>query len=104
MASFISRLTHALAVTITSVFLMAGGLAIAENIQVPLGQQGDKNNAIERPSAGMTKTQVQQRFGEPAGFKDGVGIPPISSWSYNKFTVYFEHDRVIHSVLAHKAI
>ncbi len=104
MASFISRLTHAFAVTITSLFLMSGGLAIAESIKVPLGQQGDKNIPIERPSAGMTKAQVKQHFGEPAGFKDAVGIPPISSWSYNKFTGYFEHDRVIHSVLAHKSI
>jgi hypothetical protein len=90
--------------TITCLFLMTGGLVNAENIQVPLGQQGDKNTTIERPSAGMTKAQVQQRFGEPAGFKDAVGMPPISSWSYNNFTVYFEYDRVIHSVLAHRAI
>ncbi len=62
MATFKSRLAHAFAVTITSLFLMAAGLANAENIQVPLGQQGDKNITIERPSAGMTKAQVQQRF------------------------------------------
>lgn len=104
MATFKSRITHAFAVTITSLFLMAGSFANAENIQVPLGQQGDKDITIERPSAGMTKAQVQQRFGEPAGSKDAVGIPPISSWSYNDFTVYFEYDRVIHSVLAHKSI
>jgi hypothetical protein len=27
-----------------------------------------------------------------------VGEPPISSWEYEPFVVYFEYDRVIHSV------
>ncbi len=76
----------------------------AEEVRVPLGQQGDKQNAIERPSAGMTKEQVQERFGEPSGWNGPVGEPPISSWRYNGFTVYFEYDKVIHSVLAHKPL
>jgi hypothetical protein len=104
MTTFKSLLIRTLAMSFTSFLLMAGSLANAEKIKVPLGQQGDAANAIERPSAGMTKTQVQKRFGEPTGFKDAVGKPPISSWSYNNFTVYFEYDRVIHSVLDHRAI
>lgn len=105
MTTFKSLLIRTLAMSFTSFLLMTGSLANAEKIKVPLGQQGDAAaNAIERPSAGMTKTQVQKRFGEPAGFKDAVGKPPISSWSYNNFTVYFEYDRVIHSVLDHRAI
>lgn len=104
MTTFKSLLIRAFAMSFTSFLLMTGSLANAEKIQVPLGQQGDATNTIERPSAGMTKTQVQKRFGEPTGFKDAVGEPPISSWSYNNFTVYFEYDRVIHSVLDHRAI
>lgn len=104
MTTIKSQLIQAFAICLTSLFLMTGVVANAENIRVPLGQQGEQNTTIERPSAGMTKAQVQQRFGEPASFKDAVGTPPISSWSYNNFTVYFEYDRVIHSVLAHRAI
>jgi hypothetical protein len=84
--------------------LMVASIANAEQILVPLGQQGDSSMAIERPSSGMTKDQVQKRFGEPNSSKEAVGKPPISSWNYEKFTVYFEYDRVIHSVLAHKPI
>jgi hypothetical protein len=94
----------AFAISLTGIFLMAASLANADKIQVPLGQQGDSSITIERPSAGMTKDQVQKRFGEPTSVKNAVGTPPISSWSYKNFTVYFEYDRVIHSVLAHKSI
>lgn len=104
MTTFKLLLTRTFAISFTGFLLMTGSLANAEKIQVPLGQQGDETIAIERPSAGMTKEQVQERFGEPSGFKDPVGQPPISSWSYNNFTVYFEYDRVIHSVLAHRQI
>jgi hypothetical protein len=30
-----------------------------------------------------------------------VGDPPITRWVYDRFTVYFENDRVIHSVVHH---
>jgi len=29
-----------------------------------------------------------------------VGKPPISRWEYPGFVVYFEHEHVIHSVVA----
>jgi hypothetical protein len=28
-----------------------------------------------------------------------VGDPPISRWVYDHFTVYFEYDKVLHSVV-----
>lgn len=87
-----------------STLLIIANTASSEEIQVPLGQQGDTENPIELPSSGMTKDQVKNRFGEPSDLKGPVGEPPISSWRYNGFTVYFEYNRVIHSVLAHKAL
>jgi hypothetical protein len=30
-----------------------------------------------------------------------VGEPPISRWEYTGYTVYFEHDLVLHSVIQH---
>lgn len=84
--------------------LLAVANTSAEEIRVPLGQQGNKESVTEVPSAGMTKDQVRNHFGEPSGSKNPVGEPPISSWRYHGFTVYFEYNRVIHSVLAHKPI
>ena len=79
-------------------------IAQAETLIVPLGQQAAEKQNIQRPQQGMTKTQVQESYGQPKDWRDAVGEPPISSWAYEDFTVYFEYDRVIHSVLRHQAI
>jgi len=47
----------------------------------------------------MTSTAVETRFGAPLKKTTPVGKPPISSWEYPYYNVYFESDRVIHSVL-----
>ena len=52
-----------------------------------------------RPLRGTTQTQVESKYGSPVKKKAAVGDPPISSWEYPDFTVYFEYDRVIHAVL-----
>lgn len=73
--------------------------AQAEQIVVPVGQQAAYNQHLERPKTGISKNQVLNKYGEPLSRKPAVGEPPISSWEYEKFTVYFEYDHVIHSVL-----
>jgi hypothetical protein len=52
-----------------------------------------------RPTRGITQAQVEAKYGSPVTKKAAIGDPPISSWEYQDFTVYFEHDRVIHAVL-----
>lgn len=52
----------------------------------------------ERPTRGMSQQRVLERFGEPRLRHDAVGEPPISRWDYTDFSVYFEHDRVLHAV------
>jgi hypothetical protein len=71
----------------------------ADEVVIPVGQQAAEKQSIERPRNGITKDQVQQQFGDPLEWKDPVGEPPISSWEYQGFVVYFEYDRVLHSVL-----
>lgn len=70
----------------------------ADEVSIPVGQQGQKQST-DRPKSGVSKAQVKRQFGEPRSSRGAVGNPPISSWNYENFTVYFEHDRVIHSVL-----
>ena len=58
--------------------------------------------ALEDPSApkrGMTMQRVTEGWGEPRRRVAAVGQPPITRWQYDGFTVYFEHDRVIHTVI-----
>ncbi|MEE4161233.1 MAG: hypothetical protein V2I25_01920 [Woeseiaceae bacterium] len=54
--------------------------------------------AGDRPVRGMTEQSVEARFGEPSSRVAPVGEPPIARWEYPGFIVYFEYDRVIHSV------
>ena len=56
---------------------------------------------IQTPRNGLSMDQVRQQFGEPAQQVPAVGEPPISRWEYNGYTVYFEHDLVLHSVVQH---
>lgn len=51
-----------------------------------------------KPYHGQSMQQVESTFGEPMNRTQAVGDPPITRWHYAGFTVYFEHDKVIHSV------
>lgn len=53
---------------------------------------------MELPSRGMNMQQVEAHFGAPLEKVPAVGKPPISRWIYTDYTVYFEHQYVIHSV------
>jgi hypothetical protein len=57
---------------------------------------------VLRPTAGLSQDQVLNQFGEPLQRVAPVGEPPISRWVYDLYTVYFEHQYVIHSVVHKK--
>ncbi|MBK9427545.1 MAG: hypothetical protein IPN63_09195 [Gammaproteobacteria bacterium] len=73
--------------------------AAAEVIQVPVGQQAAEKRVLEVPTRGITKAEVERRFGAPLAQQPTVGSPPISSWDYENYRVYFERDLVLHTVL-----
>ncbi len=54
---------------------------------------------VLRPIKGLTMKQVSEQFGQAEKIAPAIGKPPITRWHYAKFTVYFEHNFVIHSVL-----
>jgi len=56
-----------------------------------------------RPSAGMTADSVESTFGAPEAKVAPVGDPPITRWEYKDFVVFFEYDRVIHTVIRRQA-
>jgi len=53
------------------------------------------------PGRGMHMDQVEARFGAPLEKIPAVGEPPISRWVYSDYTVYFERDIVLDSVIHH---
>ena len=56
-------------------------------------------DGLLRPSRGLSMTQVSHRFGEPEQKLPWVGDPPITRWVSDRYTVYFEYQHVIHSVV-----
>jgi hypothetical protein len=72
----------------------------ADQVRIPVSQQPGAN--VERPSAGMSKERVEERFGAPVERRGPVGDPPISSWDYGDYVVYFEYNTVLRSVLKHR--
>ncbi|HEX5514130.1 MAG TPA: hypothetical protein VFY81_07020 [Gammaproteobacteria bacterium] len=80
------------------VFALAmGSAAYADALLLDKVQQ-DAPQSADRPTRGMTMDAVASRFGEPAERIAAVGEPPISRWVYDGYIVYFEKDRVLHSV------
>ena len=77
-------------------------MAMAEVLQMPdpaAQSEAEAAYTVEMPARGMTKNKVEELFGSPAQKLDEVGTPPISSWIYRDFTVYFESEYVLHAVL-----
>lgn len=80
--------------------LAPAGAAIADTIVV--GDQVQvRPSSIDRPKRGATMSAVEKKFGEPTRKHPAVGEPPITRWDYPNFSVFFEHDRVIHAVVTH---
>jgi hypothetical protein len=59
---------------------------------------------IKLPVRGMTQASIKKLFGNPDSTTAPVGNPPISSWRYPLFTVFFEKEYVIHSVITDDVI
>lgn len=74
-------------------------LSHADELAIPVGQQGSSHAAIAKPKTGMKAEVVEQKFGAPLEKSAAIGQPPISHWKYADYTVYFESDRVITTVL-----
>lgn len=83
----------ALAISLLSIPLVQ---ISAETLSVP--ETSQETFSVTLPGRGMTMEQVEVRFGAPLEKKPAVGIPPITTWVYDKFTVYFEDRFVIHAV------
>lgn len=79
--------------------LFAAGIQ-ADTLTIPLGQQAS-GQQLSLPQRGTSASAVSQQYGEPVTRHAAVGEPPISRWDYAGFSVYFEHDKVVHSVHQH---
>ena len=86
-----------LLITIFITFMFAQ-ITFAERLKTPVGSQAANKKHMAIPERGKTKQDIKRQFGEPQARTSAVGEPPISSWQYQDYVTYFEHDKVIHSV------
>jgi hypothetical protein len=73
------------------------GPVAAETITVGDGV-AVRESTVERPGRGQSMQAVESRFGQPINRHAAVGAPPITRWDYADFSVFFEHNLVIHAV------
>src|SRR5215470_13560909 len=69
-----------------------------------LMERVQQENSANLPARGMTMARVEQQYGAPASKLAPAGgdspkHPVINRWVYDRFTVYFEKDRVIDAVV-----
>ena len=62
----------------------------------------NSEEGLSRPLRGMTMKQVKGRFGEPSLAHPQVGKPPITRWDYPDYSVFFEFQYVLTSVVHRK--
>jgi hypothetical protein len=79
------------------------GAALAETVVVN-DQVQVRESPLDRPKRGSTMSEVEKRFGAPLTRHATVGggsphQPPITRWDYSGFSVVFERDRVIDTVV-----
>lgn len=83
---------------------LAAAAAPAAHAETLLVERVQQEHGTVMPTRGMTMAQVERQFGAPASKLAPAGgdaprHPVINRWGYDRFTVYFERDRVIDSVL-----
>lgn len=94
---------HAKALKILTmiVLLTSFGLASAD---VLLIEEVRERMLRDLPANGLSAAEVERRYGVPDERSAPVGDPPITRWIYADYSVYFEYDIVIESVLHHGAV
>jgi len=83
------------------IFTVVLGLAQSGSVtaDVLLIEEVRQSDRMELPENGTKKSEVRARYGEPASTQPTVGDPPITRWDYDSWSVYFEHDLVLFTVL-----
>jgi hypothetical protein len=84
--------------TAMALTLALAAMPLAAETVVIDGQVQVRNASVELPRRGISMSAVEARFGAPRTRHAAVGQPPITRWDYEGFSVYFEHQHVVHAV------
>jgi len=99
MKSPIPHVCRRLLLVLASLAICTPVLTHADELTMPQPEHPAPQASVDHPRRGMSMQKVESLFGTPVKRMPAVGQPPISRWEYQGFVVYFEHDRVLHSVI-----
>lgn len=91
---------------IFSLLLISAPLA-AQVLTLPQAPAGDEEPpaAVDRtslPQRGTSMDTVRARYGEPLQASAPIGEPPITRWNYEDFSVFFEYDHAINTIVRNR--
>ena len=91
---------------LTLILVLSSGLAQISIAQadVLLIEEVRQSDRMTLPVNAMSRDDVLARFGEPLSKSAAVGDPPITQWTYDGWSVYFEYDLVLFTVLHKVAV
>lgn len=81
---------------LTLVLALTAPLVAADVLLIEEVRQAEQ---MDVPTNGQTMAQVEAQYGAPVDKRGPVGDPPITEWKYDRWSVYFEYDRVLSTVL-----
>ena len=84
--------------SLLTLLLINSGPVFAEVLLVDSIQSAPQ---MQTPKNGLTMSQIRQQFGSPNTELPAVGEPPISRWEYEGYSVFFENDLALYSVIHH---
>ena len=84
--------------SILTLFLAMATLQVNAQVVKTPGSSAQVVANSNMPHRGLSKSQVESRFGQPSSKQGPVGDPSIYRWDYNNYSVFFENNIVIHSV------
>ena len=92
------RFHNAFLISVAATGIAAGTSAFAQEQPAQPAQPVAAAAASVNPARGATMDSVRAKFGTPSQEVPAVGKPPITRWEYPGFVVFFEYDRVLHTV------
>lgn len=84
--------------SILAVFAVVATLQVNAQVVKTPGSNAQVVINSTMPHRGLSKVQVETRFGSPGSKQGPVGDPSIYRWTYDNYSVFFENNIVIHSV------
>ncbi|MBT8047220.1 MAG: hypothetical protein HKN57_02330 [Xanthomonadales bacterium] len=85
-------------------FIAGFSVPVTLSADVLLIEEVRQAGRMDVPANGMNTAEVRARFGEPVNVHATVGDPPITRWEYDRWSVYFEYDLVLFTVLHKGAV